>query len=209
MDDPLAGRCGTCAYFHSARPDPVKGVTVGDCTSGQYPPVRPETSTCGDWVARGALAAKAHAKGSPRRASAARERVVEEAPRRAPLDIEVDDMDEATFRKVLREVLHEELALGEAPISERFKGGEMVLRPGKANTQEKRVPIEVFFHKVVMLRDKLRVLEQRINAHPKLGPEEKVALQQYVTGCYGTLTTFNLLFRDDEDRFVGSTDAKE
>jgi hypothetical protein len=79
----------------------------------------------------------------------------------------------------------------------------MILRPGKEGLQEKRVPIAAVFHKVVMIRDKLRVLEQKINSHPKLGADEKVQLQQYVTGCYGSLTTFNVLFADREDQFVG------
>ena len=79
----------------------------------------------------------------------------------------------------------------------------MVLKPGKAGLQEKRIPVESLFHKVVMIRDKLRVLEQKINAHPKLGPDEKVQMQQYITGCYGSLTTFNVLFSNREDQFVG------
>jgi hypothetical protein len=70
--------------------------------------------------------------------------------------------------------------------------------------QEKRIPIDALFHKVVMVRDKLRVLEQKINAHPKLSTDEKVQMQQYVTGCYGSLTTFNVLFADRDDQFVGS-----
>ena len=82
----------------------------------------------------------------------------------------------------------------------------MILKPGKAGTQEKKIPIDALLHKVVLVRDKLRVLEQRINANPKLADDEKVTLQQYVTGCYGSLTTFNVLFRDEEDRFVGASD---
>jgi hypothetical protein len=114
-------------------------------------------------------------------------------------------MDEATFRSVLREVLREELALSEPSLAERFRGGELVLKPGKTGTQEKRVPIDAFFHKVVMLRDKLRVLEQKINAHPRLADDEKLALQQYNTGCYGSLPTFNVLFREDSARFAGAS----
>lgn len=204
IDEALAGRCGACAYFQSARPDPTKGVTVGDCTSGQYPPVRPETSTCGDYVARGALKALVKAPAAKR---AVERPAAPTAPPRAPIEIEVD-MDEATFRKVLREVLQEELALGAAPIADRYRGGELILRAGKQGLQDKKIPIEGFFHKIVMLRDKLRVLEQKLNGS-KLTDDEKVTLQQYITGCYGTLTTFNVLFRDDDDRFTGAGDKGE
>ncbi len=69
--------------------------------------------------------------------------------------------------------------------------------------QDKHIPIDSLFHKIVMIRDKLRVLEQKVNSHPKLSDEEKVQMQQYVTQCYGTLTTFNVLFADREDGFVG------
>ena len=134
-----------------------------------------------------------------------REEPLLRAPR-APIDIEVDDMDEATFRGILREILADELGYSNAPIGERWKGGELVLRPGREGTQEKRYPLDKFFHKVVMLRDKLRVLEQKVNGHPALSAEDKVNLQQYITGCYGSLTTFNVLFADDDDRFVGQGD---
>ncbi|MFO0677602.1 MAG: hypothetical protein U0169_13790 [Polyangiaceae bacterium] len=78
-----------------------------------------------------------------------------------------------------------------------------MLVPGKEGTQEKRIPLESLFHKIVMIRDRLRVLEQKVNAHPKLSAEEKVTMQQYVTQCYGSLTTFNVLFADKDDAFVG------
>ena len=79
----------------------------------------------------------------------------------------------------------------------------MILKPGKEGLQEKRIPLDALFHKIIMIRDRLRVLEQKINTNPKLAPDEKIQLQQYVTGCYGSLTTFNVLFADREDQFVG------
>jgi hypothetical protein len=118
-------------------------------------------------------------------------------------------MDIGEFRRVLREVLADELGLGEAEIGGRWEGGELILKPGKAGTQEKRVPLDVFFHKIVMVRDKLRVLEQKINAHEGLSTADKVQLQSYITGCYGTLTTFNLLFARREDGFAGASKDDE
>jgi hypothetical protein len=112
-------------------------------------------------------------------------------------------MDQDTFRQILREILLEELGVRDIEMGDRWSGGELVLVPGKAGTQEKRVAIDVFFKKIVMIRDKLRVLEQKINSHPGLSDEEKVQLQQYITGCYGSLTTFNVLFKRKEDQFVG------
>ncbi len=95
------------------------------------------------------------------------------------------------------------------PLGDRWAGGTLVLQPADKSQKAKEVPVDVFFHKIVMLRDRLRVLEQQINAHKKLSDEEKVNLQQYITRIYGTLTTFNVLFREKEHWFVGEKGAKE
>ncbi len=89
------------------------------------------------------------------------------------------------------------------PLGDRWKGGIMLLQPADKTQKPKEVPIDVFFHKIVMLRDRLRVMEQQINAHKLLNDEDKVNLQQYITRIYGTLTTFNVLFKNKENWFVG------
>jgi hypothetical protein len=113
-------------------------------------------------------------------------------------------MDIDQFRDVLRQVLSEELGVGETEMGRRWQGGQLVLRPGDADTSEKSVSIESFFHKIVMVRDKLRVLEAKINSHKGLSDADKVQLQSYITGCYGSLTTFNVLFASREDGFSGA-----
>ena len=87
-------------------------------------------------------------------------------------------------------------------LGDRWTGGQMILKPGEAGMKSKEIPVETFFHKIVMVRDRLRVMEQRINSS-KLTDEEKVNLQQYITRIYGSLTTFNVLFKYKEDHFVG------
>jgi len=89
-------------------------------------------------------------------------------------------------------------------LGKKWNNGIMILQPANKDLKSKEVPIEVFFHKIVMMRDRLRVLEQNINSHSGLSDEEKINLQQYVTRCYGTMTTFNILFDDKEDFFVGA-----
>lgn len=95
------------------------------------------------------------------------------------------------------------------PLGERWQGGTLVLKPKDPHQKAKEIPIEVFFHKVVMLRDRLRVLEQQINGHARLSDEEKVNLEQYITRIYGSLTTFNILFKDKEHWFVGDKSDRE
>jgi len=95
------------------------------------------------------------------------------------------------------------------PLGERWQGGKLVLQPADKSLKPKELPVEDFFHKIVMLRDRLRVMEQQINAHKKLSDEDKVNLQQYITRIYGTLTTFNVLFRNKEQWFVGEKGSGE
>jgi hypothetical protein len=104
---------------------------------------------------------------------------------------------------LLRRVIREETGISPAAPAEKWRGGTFVLRPGTPGLQEKSWPIETFFHKVVMLRNRLRTLEQQVNA-ADMTDEAKVRLQGYISGCYGTLTSFNVLFADEQDQFKGA-----
>jgi hypothetical protein len=115
----------------------------------------------------------------------------------------LDDEDVRKIVQAVRAVLNAEQSVS-GTIAERWTGGQLVLKPGKAGTQEKAIPIESFFRKIIAVRERLRVLEQRINGHPKLSDEDRLQLQDYITRAYGSLTTFNVLFADAEDRFVGT-----
>jgi hypothetical protein len=112
------------------------------------------------------------------------------------------DLD--SFEKLLVHTLDKYGMLQEnIPLGEKWIDGTLILQPGKTGIQAKEIPIENFFHKIVMLRDRLRVLEQNINSNTNLSDEEKVNLQQYITRIYGSLTTFNILFAEKDHYFVG------
>ena len=114
-------------------------------------------------------------------------------------EIDMDQLEETLIR-----ILNDYSDLSKpVEMGDRWDGGTIILKPANPNQKEKEIPIETFFHKIVMVRDRLRVLEQNINSHSKLSDEDKVNLQQYITRIYGSLTTFNVLFKNDEDHFVG------
>ena len=109
----------------------------------------------------------------------------------------------ADLEGLLRRIIREETGISPVVPADKWRGGLLVLRPATAGLQEKSWPIETFFHKVVMLRNRLRTLEQQVNASD-LPEADKVKLQSYISGCYGTLTSFNILFADEGDQFKGS-----
>jgi hypothetical protein len=224
VTEEYAGRCGSCAAFTRVRNEP-RG-RVGECALEVYPPPLAALATCTRYRAKGAPPPPPapRAAGEPRGrrpigrpepgpprnpSSGVREVDRQASPARFPaLPKEIDiDMDIDQFRSVLRQVLSEELGLSPTELGGRWQGGEMILKPGKEGTADKRIPIETFFHKIVMLRDRLRVLEAKLNGHPQLTDEDKVQLQQYITGCYGSLTTFNVLFARRDDGFSGAGDG--
>lgn len=146
-----------------------------------------------------------------------------EAPRRGALYAQKDALPlvseaERSFPKmatadldlemVLRRIIREEAGLTPVAPAEKWRGGSIVLRPGKPGLQEKALPIDALFHKVVMIRNKLRVLEQQINGM-EIPEDQKIKLQGYITGCYGSLTSFNILFASEDDKFHGSGGSEE
>ena len=104
---------------------------------------------------------------------------------------------------LLRRIIREEAGVTPVGPAEKWRGGTLVLRPAAEGQQARSWPIETFFHKIVMLRNRLRTLEQQVNAS-ELAEDVKLKLQAHVTGCYGSLTSFNVLFADEEDQFKGS-----
>jgi hypothetical protein len=176
---PLRVTCDFCGSEHNYRGGPRTGLPAG--ASAAPPPVRSERTAAAPPPSALFLV-------SDRELS---EPSMSEAS--VPADLE----------RLLRRVIREESGLTAVAPAEKWRGGDLVLRPGKPGVQEKSWPIDTFFHKVVMLRNRLRTLEQQVNASD-LPEDAKLRLQSYVTGCYGTLTSFNVLFADEADQFKGT-----
>ena len=193
---PLRVSCGYCSSEHNyrggptlARPEREPGYG-GQARSG----AQPRSGEVGRGETRARSGGLVKGGGAPFPLVSDRERTVPPVSgQHLGDDIEL----------LLRRIIREETGLTPVTPSEKWRNGQLVLRPGTPGLQEKTWPIETFFHKVVMLRNRLRTLEQQVNAADM--PEDvKVKLQGYVTGCYGTLTSFNVLFADEEDQFRGS-----
>ena len=121
-----------------------------------------------------------------------------------PENVSVEVETQSDMEKSLLKILRLWGGINElVPLGDRWKNGTILLQPADKSQKPKEIPIDVFFHKLVMARDRLRVLEQQLNAHKGLSDEEKVNLQQYITRIYGTFTTFNVLFKNKEHWFVG------
>ena len=183
---PIRVVCGYCQSEHNYRGGPR---------------VTQESSSRG-WG--GQSDAPSREREAPRRAAARADRepfsIVSERERAAPPISEDSGMD---IEMILRRVIREEAGITAVAPAEKWRGGNLVLRPGTPGLQEKSWPIETFFHKVVMVRNRLRTLEQQVNA-AEMPEDVKVKLQGYISGCYGSLTSFNILFAEDDDQFKGS-----
>ncbi len=194
--------CGNCKLWSPHSVD-HRG-WVGPCRvypgRGLFPPSAP---LCDKFAPKGGVSAQA-ASDVPTRARAARS--VAPVVRRKSDPNEIVELGDLNMtREELMEIFREAAGEGEAPpLAGKWEGGTMRLIPGKADLQSKDMSIDSLFHKVVMVRDRLRTLEQKLNAHPKLSDAEKVEMQSYITRVYGSLTSFNHLFREKNDQFVGA-----
>jgi hypothetical protein len=188
---PIRVTCGYCSSEHNYRGG---GRMVGGSAAGTVAPRA---------IARPAdvRPVAAPAAEAPFPLVSDRERI---APPMSPDSTSSDAMD---IELLLRRVIREEIGLTPVAPAAKWRGGQIVLRPGSSDLQEKTLPIETFFHKIVMLRNRLRTLEQQVNAM-ELPEDVKVKLQSYITGCYGSLTSFNILFADEDDKFRGTGSAE-
>jgi hypothetical protein len=189
---PIRVSCGYCRSEHNYRGGPRIAPSGGVAAV----PQQSQASSGSVGAARGAVPAP-----SGQRSRADREPfpIVSDRERTSP-PMAIDQ--DADIELLIRRIIREESGITPVTPSEKWRGGTLVLRPATAGLQEKTWPIETFFHKVVMLRNRLRTLEQHVNA-ADLPDDVKVKLQGYITGCYGTLTSFNVLFADENDQFKG------
>lgn len=212
--------CGTCVVYRPA--SVARGLLAGTCRMRPDRGTFPCTGTiCDSYIPRsGAPNAKGETatqrerlvalqSGGGRKATAPRTRSVAAAPLK-PERVRIPDgpvgeleMTREELKALIREAMDEERGGGETALAPKWEGGNILLKPANGELQGKEIPVDALLHKVVMIRDRLRVLEQKINAHPKLSDAEKVDMESYITKCYGSLTTLNVLFRDKDDMFQG------
>jgi hypothetical protein len=188
---PVRVACGYCHSEHNYRGGP-RVETAGPVWSALRGGVVPERDALRDTRTRDTTPSSATHEPFP---------IVSDRERTMPPM--TADSSAVDLELLLRRVIREETGITPAPPAEKWRGGTFVLRPGTPGLQEKSWPIETFFHKVVMLRNRLRNLEQQVNA-ADLPDEAKVKLQGYISGCYGSLTSFNVLFAEEDDQFKGS-----
>ncbi len=185
---PIRVVCGYCQSEHNYRGGPRVGQESrvaswgGDITSPSREPAR----------------RAARSERDPFPIVSERERIAPPMSENSGLDIEM----------ILRRVIREEAGITATAPAEKWRGGHLVLRPGTPALQDKSWPIETFFHKVVMVRNRLRSLEQQVNA-AEIPEDLKVKLQGYISGCYGSLTSFNVLFAEEDDQFRGTSGKSE
>jgi hypothetical protein len=178
---PIRTRCDFCGSEHNYRGGPRTGVVRRPSVASPSPsPATVRSETLGPAVP---------------------DAIVSTRERRFP--VMSSDSGSPDLELLIRTVIREESGLTAVTPAEKWRGGDLVLRPGKPGLQERTWPIDTFFHKIVMLRNRLRTLEQQVNASD-LPNDQKLKLQAYITGCYGSLTSFNVLFADEDDKFVGS-----
>jgi len=190
---PIRVDCGYCHSEHNYRGGARIGATGG--------PERPALHR--DTDARRNMDSRSAGLSGPRSRPASSHEafpIVSERERTGP---PMTPDREADLEMLLRRIIREEAGITAVTPAEKWRGGALVLRPGTAGLQEKSWPIETFFHKVVMVRNRLRTLEQHVNS-ADLPDDVKVKLQGYISGCYGSLTSFNVLFAEEEDQFKGA-----